>query len=186
MSARERGMEEVIDFVLRKNADHITAGLGSLEQESPLEALMRKEEGDLEGEEWTIRLEAFHQVLEFLFAEGPEPLAVIRRLYGIVKALKPELTGNMSCEDIALLCNDAVQWDEKKGEWTAGRATVSARIKRIYNGTLQKAGMRAAKAPFQKSDEAVRTFREAQKGNQNRNKNQKKRANQKAARSRAK
>ena len=155
MSGGERSMEEVIDFVLRKNRERLTAGYGSLESQDPAEALMRKEEGP-EPEEWEIRNEAFRQILEFFFQDGPEPLAVLRRVFATVKAVAPHLVGDMSCEDIALICGDG------------GRATVSARIKRIYNGKLKESGMKAVKAPFQKSEEAVRTFSEAQKGNKNR------------------
>lgn len=161
-----RNQEEVIDYVLQKNAARLTAGLGSMDQETPLEALMRAEESAGEGEEWAIRTEAWHTLLEFFFSEGPEPLAVIRQIYGIVKALKPELIGDMSCEDIALLCGDG------------GRATVSARIKRIYNNLLTKNGSRA-KAPFQKNPEALRSFSRAQRGNKNRTKNQRKRGGSK-------
>lgn len=171
-------MEEVIDYVLRKNSDAITAGLGSLNAQDPLEAMIAAEEAGEDDEEWAIVVEAWHRIMEFFFAAGPEPLEVIRRLYGIVKALKPELLGHMSNEDIALLCDDAVRWDPEKGEkggWVAGRATVGARIERVYGRTLKEAGMKACRAPFQKNDSARRKFSEAQKGNRNRTKNHKKR-----------
>lgn len=160
-----RDMVGVIDWVLRKNRDRMTSGMGALHGESPLESLMRMEEGDPD-EEWKIRDETIQRVLGFFFAVGPDPLEVVRRVFATAKAVSPELLGDMSLEDIALLCGDG------------GRATVSARAKRIYNRTLEKAGMKAVKAPYQKSEEAVRTFREAQKGNQNR-KNARRRKRQK-------
>lgn len=153
-------MEDVIDFVLRKNADHMTCGTGALSGENPLQALMREESGVEDEQEWKIRGEAFWRFLEFVFEEGPEPLAILRRVYATTKAVAPHLLGDMSMEDIALLSGDG------------GRATVSARIFRIYNGKLKAAGMRGVKAACQKSDEARETYRQAQKGNRNRVKNQ--------------
>lgn len=151
--------EKVIDFVLHKNRDSLTSGMGSLSGETPVDALMRKEEGE-SSDEWKVRDEAFNRLMHFFFEDGPEPLAVIKRLFATAKAVAPHLLGDMSMEDIALLCGDG------------GRATVSARIKRIYSGKLERAGMRAVKAPCQKSADAVRKFREAQMGNTNRKKSQ--------------
>jgi hypothetical protein len=169
-------MEEVIDFVFRKNAGTITAGYAAMRQETPLEALMRAEEEAGGEEEWKIRTEAMIQMLEMILQGGPQPLEIIRMVLGLAKALRPDLIGHLSLEDIALLGADALQWDQAQGKWVAGRATVSARIKRIYNGTLAKAGARAVKAPFQKSEAAVESFREAQKGNRNRTKNRRRRS----------
>lgn len=161
-------MEDVIDFVLRKNADHMTVGTGALAGENPLQALMREESGVEDEQEWKIRGEAFWRFLEFIYEEGPEPLALLRRLYATTKAVAPHLLGDMSMEDLAMLCGDG------------GRATISARIFRIYNGKLSAAGMHGVKAACQKSDEARETYRESQKGNRNRTKNQsRKRRNRK-------
>lgn len=152
-------MEDVIDFVLRKNAGHMTAGTGALCGETPLETLMREEGGAEDGDEWKVRGEAFWRMLEYLYEEGPEPLALIRRIYALTKAIAPHLLGDMSMDDIAMLSGDG------------GRATVSARILRIYNGKLAEAGMKGVKSACQKSDEARETYRGAQMGNRNRTKN---------------
>lgn len=62
----------------------------------------------------------------------------------------------MSLDDIAVLCGDA------------GKATVSARIKRVFNRKLEAQGMLGCFAHFQKSPEAVEKYRAAQLGNTNR------------------
>ena len=80
----------------------------------------------------------------------------------VVKAIRPKLTLNMSCAQLAVLCDDG------KGRTSDGRATQSARIKRLYEEPIRKAGMRGCKAPFQKDQSAVAAYSHAQQGNQNR------------------
>lgn len=82
----------------------------------------------------------------------------------MVKAVRPQLLGDMSLEDISLLCGDG------------GRATVSARIGRIYNGYIEERGGGKVKASFQKSATACGKYAEAAKGNNNRRKGMKKKA----------
>ena len=109
-----------------------------------------------EEEIYRVRCEAYVWLLDFFFADGPNPLEVVRRVLATVKAIKPELLGDMSCADLAVLCDDS------------GRATVSARVKRVYTRFLAGHGARVTKARFQKSEAAVERYREAQKGNKNR------------------
>jgi len=152
---------ERMDAVVRKYADHLWSNdhEGS---HTPLDALMAKEEaamaeGGLNEEEiYRVRCEAYVWLLDFFFADGPNPLEVVRRVLAMVKAIKPELLGGMSLEDLAVLCDDK------------GRATVSARVKRIYTRFLEGHGAKVTKARFQKSEAAVAKYRAAQKGNQNR------------------
>jgi len=145
-------MEKRISEVLHKNRDNLHL---VMLPRTPLEELMRVE-GGIDEEEadvrWDERLKTFRGVLEFVFQSGPDPLQVLRHIFAITKAVRPELIGDMSLEDISIICADG------------GRATVSARIQRIYNGTLQKAGMKDARASFQKAG----NFSAPQKGNQNR------------------
>jgi hypothetical protein len=91
---------------------------------------------------------------------------------GMIKYLRPSLmtvmerrNGQdvpvmMSLDDIAVLCGDA------------GKATVSARIKRVFNRKLEAQGMLGCFAHFQKSPEAVEKYRAAQRGNTNRRRKQ--------------
>jgi len=145
-------MERRIDEVLYKNRK--TLHLVSIPR-TPLEELLDGEDGgghDAAALRAETRLDTFRGMLEFIFQSGPDPLLVLRHVFALTKAVRPELLGDMSLEDISIICADG------------GRATVSARIKRIYNGTLSKAGMADVRAPFQKSG----NFSEPQKGNKNR------------------
>jgi len=101
------------------------------------------------------RLQGWRAFIHLLTVDGIHPLLVLRNFYAAVKATRPEILHDMSMEDIAILCGDG------------GRATVSARIKRIYNRRLEKVGD-MGRAPCQKSGEASIVFSQAQKGNKNR------------------
>jgi hypothetical protein len=145
-------LQQKIDRVLHKNRDHIH--LVSVPR-TPLEALLEAEGGGDQEEHYRLqaeRLDIFRALLEFIFQAGPEPLQVLRSIFALAKAVRPELLGDMSLEDISIICADG------------GRATVSARIQRIYNAPLARAGMPEARASFQKSG----TYAAAQRGNSNR------------------
>ena len=150
-----------MDAVVRKHAEALWAS-DQQGGHTPLDALLRKEEsarmepGLDEEEIYRVRCEAYVWLLDFFFADGPNPLEVVRRVLATVKAIKPELLGNMSCEDLAILCDDG------------GRATVSNRVKRLYSRFLEGHGAKVTKARFQKSAAAVERYRAAQKGNKNR------------------
>ena len=150
-------MQRRIDEVLHKNRDNLHL---VVIPRTPLEVLMACE-GGCDEDEAEIRederLKTFRGLMEFIYQSGPEPLQVLRHVFAICKAVRPELLGDMSLEDISIICADG------------GRATVSARIQRIYNGTLEKAGMRETRAAFQKTG----NFSAPQKGNQNRKKTMK-------------
>jgi hypothetical protein len=152
--------EQKMDAIVRRHAESLWAS-DQQGVHTPLDALLAKEDAAAgsamtEEEVYRVRCEAYVWLLDFFFADGPNPLNVIRRVLALVKAIKPELIGDMSCEDVAVLCDDE------------GRATVSARIKRIYTRFLEGHGATVTKARFQKSDDAVRRYRAAQKGNRNR------------------
>lgn len=122
-------------------------------QMSPLRRMSMHELLDFhEDDEIEEKIRIFRRLIEFFYQSGPEPLQLLRHVFSVTKAVHPDLIGDMSLEDISIICADG------------GRATVSARIQRIYNGTLQKAGMKDARAPFQKAG----NFSTPQKGNQNR------------------
>lgn len=150
-------MKERIDEVLYKAA--VTTNGFAATTHTPLDALLAREGGDdgeVEEARHDGRKEAFGALLDYFFAEGPEPLALIRRIYAVAKAIRPHLLGDMSLEDIALLCGDG------------GRATVGERIKRIYNRYIEERGGGRVKAGFQKSETACGKYAAAQKGNSNR------------------
>lgn len=159
MSRKYETTEDVqaaMDAVLYRNREAIASGCHAHVGHSPLDELIRREEGDAGEERMVQRQEIFRGLLGYFFADGPEPLDVLRRVYAVVKAVAPDHIGDMSLEDLAVLCGDG------------GRATTSARIKRIYNRYIEEAGGRSVSAPFQKSAETVGKYQAAQRGNHNR------------------
>jgi hypothetical protein len=141
-----------------KRACDIDAAIRRTVQKSGMTPLKRMSMHELldfgSDEDFEEKIMIFQRLLEFFYQCGPDPLHLLRHVFGVTKAVRPELLGDMSLEDIAIICADG------------GRATVSARIQRIYNGTLQKAGMKDVRAPFQKAG----NFSTSQLGNQNRKK----------------
>lgn len=111
---------------------------------------------------WEERVRGMTGVLDYIFAEGPHPLLTYRRLAALAKAIRPECIMDMSCAQLAVLCDDG------KGRSSDGRATVSARIKRLYEEPIRRAGMRGCKAAFQKTESASASYSAAAKGNRNR------------------
>lgn len=99
---------------------------------------------------------SFNQLCRFWVEDGCDWKRALSAHFVIIKSLKPELIGQMSLEDMAVLCGDK------------GKATVSARAKRIFNRRLESVGMQGTHAHFQKSPEAVEKYRAAQMGNSNR------------------
>jgi len=96
------------------------------------------------------------RVMRWWWAAGPTPVHPVRRVLGIAKASKPWLVHDMSLEEIAVLGLDG------------GRATVSARVMRDYNGTIEEHTSAKIRAPFQKTFSAAANMAAAQKGNTNR------------------
>lgn len=139
--------EQLVDLACRQSL-HVPETAG---REQIVELLR-----DAEDANWEAQGLGMRRALTYIFAGGPKPLDVLQRCYGLAKALNPELVYNMSCEDIAILSGDE------------GRATVSARIKRLYNEPVSKAGMKGSFLHFQKDSSAVAAYQKAQSGNQNR------------------
>lgn len=111
---------------------------------------------------WEERVRGMVAALDYIYRDGPHPLTVVRRCTAIAKAVRPKLLINMSAAQIAVLCDDG------KGRTCDGRATVVARIKRLFNEPIKKAGMRGFKAPFQKTEDAGHSYSGSAQGNQNR------------------
>jgi hypothetical protein len=111
---------------------------------------------------WEERARGMIAMLDYVYQDGPHPISVYRRLMAIVKAIRPSLALNMSCSQLAVLCDDG------KGRTSDGRGTQSARIKRLYEEPIRKKGMLGCKAPFQKDDSSGDSYSRAQQGNQNR------------------
>jgi hypothetical protein len=138
-------------------AEHHVAIDEGLNREEIIEAIKEALEKN-----WEERLRGMRAMLDYFFEDGPHPLAVIRRVYAIVKAVRPLLILKMSCAQIAVLCDDG------RGRTSDGRASVSARIQRLFEKPIRKVGMHGYKAPFQKTESAGHSYAGSAAGNQNR------------------
>jgi hypothetical protein len=151
-------MDEMTEQMLCQfAAEHHIAIPEGLDREELMDAIRTALETN-----WEERMRGFNAAVDYLFEEGPHPVLVYRRAAGIAKAIRPKLLMSMSAAQIAVLCDDG------KGRTCDGRATVVARIKRLFNEPIKKAGMRGFKAPFQKSEDAGHSYSGSAKGNQNR------------------
>lgn len=84
--------------------------------------------------------------VEWIFAEGPNPLEVVRRIFAYAKQKRPDLLWNMSFRELGDLLGET-------------HATVHARCARLFKGMP---------AGWKKSPAACRNMSEAQRGNNNR------------------
>lgn len=138
-------------------AEHHIAIAEGLSREELVEAIRQALEIN-----WEERTRGMVAMLDYFFADGPHPLLVVRRIFAIVKAVRPKLIFGMSLRQLAVLCDDG------RGPFSDGRATQSARIKRLFEEPIAKAGMRGTKASFQKTEAATAKYAARAKGNQNR------------------
>jgi len=131
--------------------------LGIRERSDPF-AAMDEEEGRMavEGEDAVrIWIEANGWLLDFLFAEGPHPAQVMRRLYAWVKKFRPEAIWDMGYRDLAVLLGES-------------HAAMEWRISKILDDYARAKGVNGVKAPWQRTEEACDNYARAQAGNSNR------------------
>lgn len=138
-------------------ADHHIAVAEGLSREQLAESIKNALE-----QNWEERIRGMVGMLDYIYQDGPHPLAVYRRMTTIVKGIRPKLVFFMSFAELAVLCDDG------KGETCDGRATQQARFKRLFEKPIQKAGMRGFKAPHQKGASTSAGYSAAAQGNQNR------------------
>lgn len=125
--------------------------------ESPFEALSAQDaRAEGESEEAVLMwLEAQAWLLEFLFAEGPHPGVVMRRLYAWVKKFRPQCVWDAGFRELGLLLGEshgAMEW----------------RIGAMIDEYAAAKGLKGVKSPWQRGDEACAAYAEAQRGNDNR------------------
>lgn len=131
-------------------------GFGEYEvfdSKNPFTELMAKEELSDDDEE-AIREESWNKFLNFIFADGPHPGVVMRRVYAAAWAFRKDLVGDMSQRDLAKMFAETP-------------AAMNWRINRMFTDYLKSAGVRGRIAG-QKTLGAVESYRTAQQGNQNR------------------
>lgn len=151
----EEAIEEVLRSVWSREQAH---GREPVYMRTPLDELVSMESSD-SGDEHIIRLEAFRRLLEFFFSDGPHPGYVVRRVFAVTKALRPQLILNMSLEEIGLMLGET----KAAGSW---------RIKQLVNRPIA-AGGHGSQLPWQKSHSACAKYAARAQGNSNRSKKKK-------------
>lgn len=97
----------------------------------------------------TWKLEAQAGLAEFLFAEGPHPGVVMRRLYAWMKKFRPQAIWDAGFRELGMLLGEshgALEW----------------RIGKIIDEYAAAKGLRGVKAPWQRTEEACTAYSEAQ------------------------
>ena len=109
----------------------------------------------LEGEEAVrMKMEAFHWLLDFVFAGGPHPAVAMRRLYVLVKSLRPDLIWEAGYRDLGKLFGEtgaAVEW----------------RLGKLIDEYAAAKGC-DHKMPWQRTAESCKTYSQSQLENNNR------------------
>lgn len=90
-----------IDRALYREHTRITAGVSAFHSQDPAEIVMRLEEAAADPtslavhEREVLRAEVFSGFTEYLFAEGPDPREVRRRVEGLLRSFLPELAAKI-------------------------------------------------------------------------------------------
>jgi len=116
----------------------------------------RAEEAERESAEAAqMWLEAQAWLLDFLFADGPHPGVVMRRLYIWVKKYRPDLIWDAGYRQIGDLFGES-------------GAVVEWRLSQIVDGYSRARGIRNVQMPWQRTADACQSYSEVQEGNANR------------------
>lgn len=102
---------------------------------------------------WVVVL---RKLLEDVFADGLDPERVAKRLAVFAHVMAARLLVGATCEEVGRIFDQC-------------RASVSWRVRRVYNERVERAGG-VAHAAFQKSASVVARYSDAQVGNRNRRK----------------
>ena len=132
-------------------------GLGGHSGRSPFEELETRE-GELAaegGDATAIALETTAWLLDFIFAQGPHPALAMRRLYCLVKKLRPSLIWDAGYRDMGKLFGEtgaAVEW----------------RMGVVVDEYLQARGVKNTKVGWERTAEACREYSRVQEDNDSR------------------
>lgn len=152
-------VRELMARVYRRSG-HDLSGLDHTTS-TPLDDLIRQEEGQPE-DHYCAGNEMLGRFLEWVFQRGPNPPEVMKRIYAVAHALRPDLLLNMSGAEIAAIFDET-------------RAAESARMM-LLNKKMKAAGFKHTSFVARKSETARRRMALSALGNQNRRKGRKKTA----------
>lgn len=101
------------------------------------------------------RLATFQELMDFVWAEGPNPMAALKRLFAITRCGSPQHLAFMTQSDVAILLNET-------------RAATQSREERVWEKFLEGEGFVGTRGRLKKNDAARATYAQKQKGNHNR------------------
>jgi len=101
------------------------------------------------------RIDTFQRFMDFIWAEGPNPIRALRRLFVITRCGSPTHLAMMNQTDVAVLLNET-------------RAATSARELALWQPLMQNGGFFGVKRPGMKGEGAKKTYAAAAVGNHNR------------------
>lgn len=106
-------------------------------------------------EAWELRearMRCFQGLMDFIWADGPNPIAALKRLFVITRCGSPGHLAFMTQTDVAALLNET-------------RAATQAREERVWETWLEKQGFFGTRTRLKKSNEAREKYAAAAKGN---------------------
>lgn len=112
--------------------------------------------GEQAFEDWKkYRVIVVHEMMTFLWAEGPHPIKALKRLFAITRRVCPERLCHMTLEQVGILLNET-------------RQATQTREERVVEQLLKGLGFKGTKAPRGKSAEAREKYSQLRKGSQSR------------------
>lgn len=132
-----------------------------VEARTPLSELIESEDGEDDDDRHRRDL---GMIMAYFFADGPHPAQVVRRVFAVARAVRPELIGHLNGTQLALMFGET-------------RAAQSWRVKKVFNRTIEQArnvhvrtigSAKASRARFQKRKGTCVKYAAAQVGNHNR------------------
>lgn len=107
---------------------------------------------DEDAEMRETRLRTFQALMDFVWADGSNPIAALKRLFVITRYASPGHLMHMNQSDVAVLLNET-------------RAATQLREKKVWEDFLKRTGFLGTRTRLQKSDEAREAYQQVQQGN---------------------
>ncbi|MBB5038246.1 hypothetical protein [Prosthecobacter dejongeii] len=110
------------------------------------------DDDSLEVEIREARVRTFQELMDFIWAGGPNPVAALKRLFVITRCGSPQHLAFMSQTDVAVLLNET-------------RAATQSREEKHWEKYLEELGFFGTRTRLKKNDGARETYKELRKGN---------------------
>lgn len=150
-------IQEILDEVTRviDSAYHRMGVTAPTHNGKPVVQMVGSSIRGMNSDELEIWMGAWGAFLAIIFAEGPSPERICKRLHAFTWCVAREHLANMNQTQLGMM-------------WKETRAAVQHRIEALYTNYLKKMGYRGTHVPGMKSETARKTLSEKAKGNTNR------------------